>query len=47
MLDLTSGSLTLFAKQCEMSHYNAVMKVTDEKKGIFSFYLDNMNKKFQ
>ena len=47
MLDLTSGSLTLFAKQCEMLHYNAVMKVTNEKEGIFPFYLDNMNKKIQ
>ena len=28
-----------------MLHYNAVMKITNEKKGIFSFYSHNMNKK--
>ena len=28
-----------------MLHCNTVMKVTNEKKGIFSFYLHNMNKK--
>ena len=27
-----------------MLHYNAVMKITNEKKGIFSFYSLNMNK---
>ena len=29
-----------------MLHYNAVMKVTNEKKGIFSFNSHNINKKF-
>ena len=30
-----------------MLHCNAVMKVTNENKGIFSFYSHNMNKKFE
>ena len=29
-----------------MLHCNAVMKLTNEKKGIFSFYSHNMNKNF-
>ena len=40
-----SGSLTLLTKKCYMLHCNVVMKVTNKKKGIFSFYLHNMNKK--
>ena len=47
ILDLASGSLTLFAKECfKMLHYDAVMNVINEKKGEFSFYSDNMNKNF-
>ena len=38
---------TLFTKKCLMLHCNAEMKVTNEKKGTFSFYSHNMNKKFQ
>ena len=44
ILDLTSGSLTQFAKKCYVLHCNAAMKVTNQKKGIFSFYTHNMNK---
>ena len=29
-----------------MLHYNAAMKLTNKKKGIFSFYSHNMDKKF-
>ena len=35
-----------FTKKCQMLQCNAAMKVTNEKTGIFSFYLHNMNKKF-
>ena len=31
----------------QMLHYNAVMKVINGKKGIFSFHSNSMNKRFQ
>ena len=37
ILDLTSDSLTLFTKKCEMLH--VLMKVTNEKKGIFILFI--------
>ena len=45
ILDLISGSLTLFTMKYEMLHSYAVMKVTNEKKDISSFYFHKMNKK--
>ena len=37
---------TVFTKKCLMLQLNAVMKVANEKKDIFSFYSHNMNKEF-
>ena len=36
---------SVFTKKCQMLQCDTVMKVTNEKKGIFSFYLHNLNKK--
>ena len=47
ILDLTSGSLTLLTKKCSVLHCNVALNVTNEKKGILSFYSRNMNKRFQ
>ena len=46
ILDLKSGLFTLFTKKCYILHCNVVMKVTNEKKGIFSFYSHDRNKNF-
>ena len=38
ILDLTSGSLTAH-ENCYMLHCNVMMKITNEKKGIFSSFI--------
>ena len=45
LLNLTGGSLTVLTKKCYLLQCNLIMKVTNIKKGIFSFYSHNMNKK--
>ena len=39
ILDLTNGSLTLFTKKFTMLQCNLKMKITIEKKGIFSDFI--------
>ena len=47
ILDLTSSSLTLLTKKCLVLYCAVEMKATNEKKGIFSFYSHNVDKKIQ
>ena len=43
--EITSSSLTLFTKKCSVLYCAVEMKAINEKKGIFSFYSHNVNKK--